>query len=247
MSDVKAGRTMKYGLPLVIVLLLAVALVSALVPGFDLAASALFYRAGTGFFLANHPLLTFIHYIAIRGAWVLGEIFIILCVLSFFRRKPIMHVPAKGWLFLLLALLIGPVLIANLGFKDHWGRARPREIVEFGGNEHFSPALEPQEDGDGNASFISGDGAFGFFLPSFAYVVPPNNKRTVRRIFWLGMALGMVFGLTRLAMGAHFLSDNTIAALLMLLISAGLYAAMFGVSALRRFWHDMTASSVTSL
>jgi lipid A 4'-phosphatase len=116
--------------------------------------------------------------------------------------------------------------VANVGFKDHWGRARPREVVEFGGVGSFSPALVPQfQKARPNGSFVSGDAAFGFFLPAFAYVAP---RRLMRRVFWGGMAAGAVFGFIRLAMGAHFLSDIVYAAFFMLASSAGVHAAMYG-------------------
>ena len=47
--------------------------------------------------------------------------------------------------FALVGLVIGPILgcgiIANLYFKDTWGRARPVHIEEFGGEKIFTPAF----------------------------------------------------------------------------------------------------------
>jgi membrane-associated PAP2 superfamily phosphatase len=128
-------------------------------------------------------------------------------------------------------------LIANGVLKDHWGRIRPHEIVEFGGTGHFSPALAPQPNAERNGSFVSGDGAFGFYLPCFAYLLPLGAERKQsRRVFWAGMAAGCAFALSRIAMGSHFLSDNLFAALLMLASSAAVHAAMFGRKAARAYW-----------
>ena len=133
---------------------------------------------------------------------------------------------AKCFLFLLLALLVGPGLVANVGLKDHWGRARPREVVEFGGAAAFTPFYEPHlERARSNGSFVSGDGAFGFFLPAFAYVAP---RRFSRRVLWGSLAAGCVFGFIRIAMGAHFFSDVVYAGLVMTVTNAAMYAAMFG-------------------
>jgi lipid A 4'-phosphatase len=207
-------------------LLFALLLVLPVVwPRIDLIASGFFYRAHEGFFLADNPVFTALHWLAYYGARGLGVAFAVLALAAWVRRKPMGGVDAKAWTFLLLALLIGPALIANAGFKDHWGRARPREVTEFDGAAPFSPALVPQPGARRNGSFVSGDGAFGFFLPAFAFVAP---KRRSRRVFWGCMGAGTLFGFARLAMGAHFLSDVIYAAFLMLAASSAVHAAMYG-------------------
>jgi len=220
-------------------LLALTAFAAAFIPSLDLAVSGFFYKPDAGFFLADHPVFVALHWLAVKGAWALGGVFGVLALVSFLRRKPIGGSAAKGWLFLFLALLIGPVLIANVGLKDHWGRARPREVTEFGGAAHFSQALILQPVAHSNGSFVSGDGAFGFFLPSFAYLAPlPARRRTSRRLFWGGTAVGCAFGLARIAMGAHFLSDVLFAALLMLAASAVLHLAMFGRCTTQACWQN---------
>ena len=142
------------------------------------------------------------------------------------RGIALLYLDAKAWLFLLLALIIAPGLVANAGFKDHWGRARPRETAAFGGTESFTPFYVPQfQKAHSNGSFVSGDGAFGFFLPVFAYVVP---RRFASRTFWACMGAGGLFGLARIVMGAHFLSDVIYAAFFMLLSVACVHAALYG-------------------
>ncbi|MFA5041519.1 MAG: phosphatase PAP2 family protein, partial [Bdellovibrionales bacterium] len=205
----------------------------ALWPQVDLFLSGQFYNAEKGFFLSNNFVVGTLHFVAYYGARGLGVVFLIFSLVAFVRHRNIL-LDAKAWLFMLLALLIGPGLVANVGFKDHWGRERPREIVEFGGNKKFSPALTPRFDNSrSNGSFVSGDGAFGFFLPAFAYVVP---RRLSRRTFWSGMAAGVAFGLSRLVSGAHFFSDNVYAAFFMLVVCAGIYTAMYGLSETRARW-----------
>jgi lipid A 4'-phosphatase len=43
------------------------------------------------------------------------------------------------WLFLMLCMAVGPGLVSNLALKDQWSRARPKQIVEFGGTKSFTP------------------------------------------------------------------------------------------------------------
>ena len=104
--------------------------------------------------------------------------------------------------FLLLVLLIGPGLIVNT-FKDAWGRARPVNVEELGGDRRFTPALLPSDQCKRNCAFTSGHAAFGFWWMAPAFV----DRR--RRGMWLalGLALGLGIGLLRIAQGGHFVSD----------------------------------------
>jgi lipid A 4'-phosphatase len=226
-------------------LFFAAALTSPVIwPRIDVVVSNLFYKAGQGFFLADEPIFVSLHWLAYYGARALGASLTLLVLAAFVKRKPVIGVNAKGWLFLLLALLIGPVLIANVGFKDHWGRARPREVIEFGGTASFSPALVPQPEIRRNGSFVSGDGAFGFFLPTLAYVVP---QRRTRRTFWGCMVAGALFSLARLVMGAHFFSDIVYAAFFMLLASAVVHTTMYGRIETAAHWRRWFKPSATTV
>lgn len=203
-------------------------------PAADLFVSEQFFRVGEKFFLAKAPAFLAAHWLATVGARFLFAGLLLALAYTWLRKRPVLNIAAKGWLFLLLALLIGPGLVANMGFKDNWGRARPREIVEFGGNHPFTPAYEAHPDrARPNGSFVAGDAAFGFFLPSFAYFAP---RRRARPAFWGLVAAGGFFGLSRIAMGAHFYSDVVFAAAFMLLVSAGLHALLFGRAATRDHW-----------
>jgi lipid A 4'-phosphatase len=89
----------------------------------------------------------------------------------------------------------------NAGLKEHWGRARPREVMEFGGSQQFTPALLPTAQCETNCSFVSGHAALGFYLIGIAWV---SRKRR-----WLvaGITLGGLVGAGRILQGGHFLGD----------------------------------------
>jgi lipid A 4'-phosphatase len=198
-------------------------------PQLDLATSALFYRAGDGFFIADHPVLVSIHYFGVYGGWILGFFCVSMLAGCIARRQNIFGLSRKDWTFLIVTLIVGPILITNVGFKNHWGRARPREVTEFGGTSQFSPAWQPQANSRTNTSFVSGDASFGFFLPCLAYVVPRNsNSRLSRLTFWICTAVGILIGFDRLAMGAHFLSDVLGAAVLMTCAGLFIHTFMYG-------------------
>ena len=42
--------------------------------------------------------------------------------------------------FILFSLVLGPGLLVNGVFKDHWNRPRPRDVIELGGHWHYAPA-----------------------------------------------------------------------------------------------------------
>ncbi len=211
-------------------LLAATALVTALEPQFDLIVARWFYTPGQGFLAEQMLVATVIHSIA-TGAVpkIMGLILLVGLTYALVRKKA-----ARPWLFLLLALLIGPGLIANIGLKDHWGRARPRQIEAFGGTAQFTPYWQPAQECEKNCSFVAGDPAFGFMLPVLGLVLPQR-----RRWFRGGMLVGAVMGVNRIAMGAHFLSDVAWAALLMLATMFVLYAALYGRRAAAQAWRSI--------
>jgi lipid A 4'-phosphatase len=131
---------------------------------------------------------------------------------------------AKEWLFLLVCLGVGPGLLANLGFKDQWGRARPKHIMAFGGSKVFTPALLPTNQCKRNCSFISGE-ASSVFVPFYAAAaVAPQWAAT---LIVVGTAAGLGAGAVRITQGAHFLSDVVFAGLFMGLMVLALHRAMF--------------------
>ncbi|MEI9985052.1 MAG: phosphatase PAP2 family protein [Aliidongia sp.] len=117
-------------------------------------------------------------------------------------------------LFLLLSIAIGPGLLTNTVLKDHWGRARPSQVLEFGGSKSFTPALVPSGQCDRNCSFVSGHGAMAFSLIGFAFL--PATRRRRRQVAAAALGFGAFVGLARIAQAGHFLSDTVFAALLVI-------------------------------
>lgn len=193
-------------------LVVLAAFLFVLFPEIDLAFSALFYRAGDGFYLRYTvpvyglykavPLITYGTILGVIG----GLVARLSPGLGKWRIRP--RVAA----YVLLSLALGPGLIANTVLKDNLGRARPSQITEFGGKAAFTPALIPTDQCKRNCSFVSGHATLGFFVVSFAFLV---GRRRARHLAIAGaLALGSVIGLGRVIQGAHFLSDAIFAGLL---------------------------------
>lgn len=104
--------------------------------------------------------------------------------------------------FVGLSVGLGPGL-ATWAVKEHQLRARPFDVVEFGGVREFTPALVKANQCDDNCAFPSGHAACGFFFASLMLLDPR------RRWWWIatGVVGGLGIGLARMSVGAHWLSD----------------------------------------
>jgi lipid A 4'-phosphatase len=218
-SAVAEVRTAKVLLLGAIVVGLASALAFHLDPKLDLATSRLFYASDHHFIgsssavFSDARLFFRILFYAVCALTVTGG------VVSHSLGHRWLKIPLNKWLYLAICILVGPLTITNLGFKDHWGRARPLSVVEFGGAKSFSPPLVESKQCQRNCSFVSGE-ASSIYIVCFAaaFVFPSASG------FWIfsGIVLGSAAGFVRMAQGAHFFSDVIFAGVLMALVAATL-------------------------
>ena len=117
----------------------------------------------------------------------------------------------------LLGFVIGPILgcglIANLYFKDTWGRARPAYIVEFGGEKKYSQPFIKSDQCYKNCSWISGETSGAFSL-MFGSLLLRNHIFLLCNYF-----LGLLVFFCRISMGGHFFSDNIYAYFFMIYLA----------------------------
>ena len=195
-----------------------------LFPGIDLAATRLFYDSAQGFFLADSTPA----WIVEAGVpWIVRAMIVLAVIAALWlgiARRPLWRLDGKALLFLVASIALGPGLIANTVLKDHWGRARPNQIVEFGGARQFTPAPLPAEQCAHNCAFVSGHAALGFSLVSFALLLPFGWRR--RAAIAGALAFAVLVGLGRIAAGKHFLSDVVFAGLIVCATSWLLYQAI---------------------
>lgn len=116
--------------------------------------------------------------------------------------------------FLLLVIMLGPGLIVNATLKDNFGRARPRDVAEFGGLKQFTPAFVVSRECSTNCSFSSGDAAGGFV--AIALVLALSRSRL---LMLAAILFGSTISLARIATGAHFFSDTVVSLFVMLILS----------------------------
>ncbi len=179
------------------------ALIFVLAPGIDLWFSGLFYSESAGFYLRDAWWVR-LHYEMVHplaGVIILGLLDGL--VYNLVRRRAVGPFSTRAILCLLTVLALGPGLVVNVVFKSEWGRARPRDIVEFGGERTFTPAFVISDQCERNCSFPSGHSSIPFALSAFAFVL----QRRRQLIYAGAAAFGGLVGLGRIAQGAHFLSD----------------------------------------
>jgi lipid A 4'-phosphatase len=197
-------------------------------PGLDLATSRMLYTPGQGFVFGQTPLIVTIRNAGIGLTWVIGIGLAVLAVWWTLRptavdRWPSMR-PWADWLFVTAALAIGPGALVNLVIKPIWGRARPRQILEFGGTREFTPAWVITNQCGWGCSFVSGEAAASAFLFVFAFIVPTRWRPLA---FWLALAVTIIISFVRIAAGGHYLSDVVIASLLIILLLLILHAQIY--------------------
>lgn len=104
--------------------------------------------------------------------------------------------------FVGISLLLGPGFV-TWAVKEHTLRARPFDVVEFGGDRQFTPALTQAQQCTDNCAFTSGHVACGFFFASLMLLDPRRRRRWIAA----GLVLGGLVSVARMSVGAHWLSD----------------------------------------
>lgn len=178
------------------------AVVFIVFPQIDLVTSQFFYRepqagAASGFWLSDSRPLKFFFWLVDAVSRVVLVATIGLTIYYAIKKHPRLLASA----IVTFSLVLGPAVVVNAIYKDHWDRARPRQIVEFGGTKQFTPAWVVSNQCPRNCSFTSGHAAAGF-----SFLVGHFVSRG-RFWLWLAAVFGGLTGLTRIMVGAHFLSD----------------------------------------
>lgn len=114
---------------------------------------------------------------------------------------------AKPGLFLVILLTIGPGLVVNSLLKEHWGRPRPREIVQFQGKKEF---LQPWQKGiSGNGrSFPSGHTSAAIYMTAPFFIYRSRNRSAAYAWLTGGLVFAILMSIARITQGGHFLSDT---------------------------------------
>ena len=137
-------------------------------------------------------------------AFVLTGIALLILGFGFFIRG-LARLRMKA-VYILFFLALGPGLVVNVLCKDQLGRARPREVVEFGGSYHYTPIWQTGRTGK-NSSFPSGHAAIAFFLIAPWFILRDEQQRLAAGFLVSGVLFGILVSIARILQGGHFVSD----------------------------------------
>jgi membrane-associated PAP2 superfamily phosphatase len=197
--------------------LLGLALITPLTPFLDLSISNYFYTPAAGF--ASTPFYNFLYHYGFLPADLTAVAALLLFILSFFKWRR-WRAPA---LAMALTLLVGSGIIVHVVLKDHWGRPRPKQIVEFGGQQSYRPYYMPDlfAQKESSKSFPCGHCSTGFYFFCLVFI---GRQEKNPYLVWCGMllalTLGILLSLARIAQGGHFFSDVLVSALIMWITAA---------------------------
>lgn len=189
----------------VLIALTLLAFVPALFPALDLWAASLFIGPSAVLHAADWPWVVWIndHVPTVARGFFWGALALAIGLrLSRRHMDKIQRAFYRHALFVSIGLILGPGLTV-MGAKHYWERARPLEVAEFGGPQVFTPALEVANQCATNCAFFSGHVSSGFFLATLLVL----GGRWRWWFFAAGMAMGLAVGFSRMAAGAHWLSD----------------------------------------
>ncbi len=213
------------GLAITLTVAAVVGALFAIYPQLDITISALFFDTKTHLFRIG--LETWV----LRSRDAARDIIALIAAPAFLaiigklilpRRRMLMS--GRAALLIVLTLGLGPGLVANTIFKDHWGRSRPMDITAFGGVDHFTAWWDPRGPCPNNCSFIAGEPSGAFWTLAPAAFAPPQWRLLA---YGGALAFGIVIGLLRIIGGGHFFTDVVFAGVFMYLVIWAVHGLMF--------------------
>ncbi len=200
------------GIPLGwLILFLAFANLTLAYPQLDLVVARLFYSPGVGFPALGQPWERLLYH-SVEVLMVVGNFALVgIWLINRRRRRRLLGLTGRKLALLLCLLALVPGLLVNQVFKEHWGRARPVQVAQFGGTQAFTPAFVYT--GGSGGAFSSGH------VAAAAYVIAAAHVLAGPRSPWVMLAVlyTALVALARMAAGGHFLSDTMTSVFLVLL------------------------------
>lgn len=139
-------------------------------------------------------------------------------------RRPKMAVSGRVVLFLVSTLALGPGLLVNAVFKEHWHRPRPLQVVEFGKDKVYVDWWNPGGTCERNCSFAAGEPASAAWTFAPAMLTPPPWRAAA---FAAASIFTLVISFARMAAGGHFFSDVVFSVLMTLTVILLMHRIIF--------------------
>ena len=131
--DLSMNRT---GLLIALAVAVAVGLLFGFYPELDLKLSALMYdQARGGFWARVDPALLWVRTLT---SWLIALVAapaVVAPIIKLILPRRRLLVPGRAVVLMLTTLVLAPGLLTNVLLKDEWGRPRPIDVRQFGGDE----------------------------------------------------------------------------------------------------------------
>ena len=165
-----------------------------------------------------------------------GLAVVLTVVLSFFFYNWLQSKSDADNRYLVTAALVGIAVVfiaqTTIGeMKSLWGRFRPYEMTTVAGNtmSEFTPWYHLNGI-NGHNSFPSGHTMSGWLFLFLVFFVPRGNISAQKKMTIFGIAMGILTAMSRVRIGAHWLSDVTVSSIivgLIIFMASRLLAAHF--------------------
>lgn len=197
-----ARSTTDRALALTVAAIIWISVIFMVFPAIDLAVSRSL-ADGQGFSLAEHPFFKGVRYVGRQSqTYLLGAMLLIL-LLNIILPKRLRFCQPHKPIFVLLSFVAGPLVVVH-ALKALIGRARPRALVEFGGNADFTPVWQFSMACESNCSFPSAGTSSAAATLSLLVFIPARFRWIAAMVLTPCLAL---IAFNRVIFGAHFLSD----------------------------------------
>lgn len=165
-----------------------------------------------------------------------GLAVVLTVVLSFFFYNWLQSKSDADIRYLVTAALVGIAVVfiaqTTIGeMKSLWGRFRPYEMTTVACNtmSEFTPWYHLNGI-NGHNSFPSGHTMSGWLFLFLVFFVPRGNISAQKKMTIFGIAMGILTAMSRVRIGAHWLSDVTVSSIivgLIIFMASRLLAAHF--------------------
>jgi lipid A 4'-phosphatase len=178
----------------------------------DLTISGWFYHPPQGFLLEYYYerlYLDILRNFLVYFTYGFIAIITVMLIIGLYFKSMKMPLSPKNCVFLLICFGLAPGILVNDILKNHWGRPRPIQVQQFGGDKIFIPAWVKSTECEKNCSFTSGETANVFCYLALLFIIPRKK--------WIGaviLSMGVLIMFERMAQGAHFFSDVLLSGLL---------------------------------
>jgi len=216
------------GLIIALTVAVVVGVLFGIYPQLDLRVAAHFHdyidESHNAFAWRIYPPLMLVRNIGLWVGTILIAPSIVALVVKLILPQSKMLISGRAIVFLITTMALGPGLLANVLLKDHWGRPRPIDVVELGGDQHFVPWWSTRGDCPSNCAFVSGDVAGAFWTAAPAALAPPQWRVLA---YGAALTLGTIMSVFRVMTGAHFVSDVVFAGVFTFLIIWLMYGLIY--------------------